>query len=145
MHFLTRAFFLPFGLRQHNYFSILPIFCQYSICRCSENGPKPRNKDKKRSLSASMDSYGGDGGILKISEICGFFRVFSPFSALFMTVFTSILYKLPIFCQYFCNKKEGGISPPKGKDQTMSHLLFLYLSTSSYNACISTTWFPVNS
>lgn len=63
-------------------------------------------KTKKRSLSASMDSYGGDGGILKIPKICGFIRVFSPFSALFMTVFTSILYILPIFCQYFCNKKR---------------------------------------
>lgn len=46
-----------------------------------------------------------NGGILKIPKIYAFFRVFSPFSALFMTVFTSILYILPIFCQYFCNKK----------------------------------------
>lgn len=32
-----------------------------------------------------------NGGILKIPKIYAFFRVFSPFSAFFMTVYTPIL------------------------------------------------------
>lgn len=33
----------------------------------------------------------------------------------------------------------------KGSNNESRYFEFLYLSTSSYNACISTTWFPVKS